>query len=301
MTRGPWWIERVSALLLPPEPMTLALGPLWHLAERMQFIRENVEPALLPADFAAHPQSQALWEAFSGQETRVLAALAEEGGRLAACVRRGELGPGRFRAAWEDLGFTPNAEGGGTPADDYLDAMFQVARYTLGEERPAFGMPNMASRASRVSDFLAVTRPGAEDVVLDIGSGGGKVALTVAASACTRVRGVEYGGAYVASARGTAAHLGLGNVHFDHADVRDVDLSVGSIFYLYYPFHGEVALAVAQALGRLARDKDITVYASGPGNGFGEHFFGQVQSGALSLSERRGEFSEVFVLRSARA
>jgi 23S rRNA (uracil1939-C5)-methyltransferase len=291
----------VSALLLPTELGALALGALWNLSERLQFVRENVEPALLAADFAAHPDAQQVWAAFEQREPQVHAALAEEGRRLTGRVRRGELGPAQFRASLEELGFVPHVEGGGTPADDYLDAMFQVARYTLGEERPAFGMPNMASRAHRVADFLAVARPGAEDVVLDIGSGGGKVALTVAASTCTRVRGVEYGGAYVASARGTAEHLGLGNVHFEHADVRDVDLSVGSIFYLYYPFHGEVALAVAQALGRLARSKDITVYASGPGNGFGEHFFAQVESGALSLCERRGEFSEVFVMRSARA
>lgn len=298
---GPWWIERVSALLHPAEPSALALGPLWHLCERMQFIRENVEPALRTADFLAFPASETLWRDFEMREAQVLLALAQEGGRLAGCVRRGELGPLRFRAAWEDLGFVPHVEGGGTPADDYLDAMFQVARYTLGEERPAFGMPNMASRAHRVADFLAVTRPGAGDLVLDIGAGGGKVALTVAASTFTRVQGVEYGGAYVTSARGTAELLGLGNVDFVHADVRDVDLSEGSIFYLYYPFHGEVALAVAQTLGRLARVKDITVYASGPGNGFGEHFLKQVEQGALALSETRGEFSEVFVLRSARA
>jgi hypothetical protein len=294
-------MERVSALLVPSELSALDLGPLWHLSERMQFIRENVEPALLPADFLAHPQSQALWAAFGAREAQVLLALGEVGSRLAGAIRSGALGPARFRSTWEGLGFSPHAEGGGTPADDYLDAMFQVARYTLGEERPAFGMPNMSSRAHRVADFLEVTRPAEDDVVFDLGSGGGKVALTVAASTFTQVRGVEYGGAYVVSSRGSAAHLGLGNVHFAHADVREVDLSHGSIFYLYYPFHGEVAQAVAQTLGRLGREKDITVYASGPSNGFGEHFLGQVEEGALELSERRGEFSEVLVLRSARA
>ncbi|MBF5043932.1 class I SAM-dependent methyltransferase [Aggregicoccus sp. 17bor-14] len=301
MTRGPWWIERVHALLAPSELSALELGALWHLAERLQFVRENVEPALLALDVLAHPAAEAVWAAFVRREDDVRDALTQEGGRLAGCVRRGELGPALFRAGWETLGFIPNAEGGGTPADDYLDALFQLARYTLGEERPAFGMPNMSSRASRVSDFLAVTQPTADDVVFDLGSGGGKVALTVAASTVTRVLGVEYGGAYVASARSVAAQLGLGNAHFEHADVREVDLSRGSIFYLYYPFHGEVAQAVAQALGRLACEKDITVYASGPRNGFGEHFLGEVEGGALALSELRGEHSEVMVLRSARA
>src|SRR5688572_25607145 len=138
MTRGPWWIERVNALLVPEDVDALELGALWHLSERMQFVRENVEPAALPADFLAHPQAQSLWADFGQREAAVLLSMGVEGRRLAGAIRSGELGPVRFREAWEALGFVPNAEGGGTPADDYLDAMFQVARYTLGEERPAF-------------------------------------------------------------------------------------------------------------------------------------------------------------------
>lgn len=158
----------------------------------------------------------------------------------------------------------------------------------------------MSSRAHRVADFLSVTEPEDDDVVIDIGSGSGKVALTVGASTFAEVRGVEYGDSYVASARHTAAALGLENVAFEHADVRDVDLSQGSIFYLYYPFHGEPARAVAETLGRLGRTKDITVYGSGPSADFGEHFMTQVENGALELCGLRGEFSEAFVLRSAR-
>ena len=50
-----------------------------------------------------------------------------------------------------------------------------------------------------------------------------------------------------------------------------------------------------------ARERDITVYASGPRNGYGEHFLAEVERGALCLSERRGEHQEVLVLHSARA
>jgi hypothetical protein len=82
--------------------------------------------------------------------------------------------------------------------------------------------------------------------------------------------------------------------------VNDVDLSQGSIFYLYYPFHGAVAQAVAAELGRLARTRPIAVYSSGPANEYGEYFLDQVANGSLVLSERRGEFAEVMVLRSAR-
>lgn len=291
-----WWIGRVRSLLA--EKAT-ELGPLWALSVRLQFVRDNVDAGLLETDFRADPDARALWAAFDVREAEVHRALDDAGERVARSVRTGALTPAAFRATWEGLGFAPAAEGTGTPADDWLDALLRISRHTLGEERVRFAMPNMSSRAHRIADFLAVTRPGPDDVVVDVGAGSGKVALTVAASCRTEVRGVECGGSFVDQARCSAGHLGLGNVDFEHADVRDVDLSSGSIFYLYHPFHGAPARAVAEALGRLARTKAITVYGAGPTYDFAEHFLREAEHGALRLSERRGEFSEVFVLRSA--
>lgn len=297
MAGEPWWIEQVKLLLSSD---AVRLGPLWDLSTRLQFVRDNVDESLLEADHQAHPHSRALWSDFVAREGQVQDDLEDAARRLARTICSGALGKEAFRASWETLGFAPHAEGGGTPADDHLDALFGIVRHSLGEQRQPFAMPNMSSRAHRVADFLAVTEPGPDDVVLDIGSGSGKVALTVGASTFAEVRGVECGESYVAAARHSAAELGLDNVAFEHADVRDVDLSPGSIFYLYYPFHGEPARAVAESLGRLGRTKDITVYGSGPGYDFGEHFMRQVDEGALELGGLRGEFSEAFVLRSAR-
>ncbi|MGA9519963.1 MAG: hypothetical protein WBV82_00785 [Myxococcaceae bacterium] len=298
MPSVPWWIERVDRLLAPTDLGGLGAGALWHLSERLQFIHENVEPALLEQDFESLPDCRTTWSTFLRRESDVLVALREVVGRIAASLRRGELDADAFRSIWQRLGFLVNAEGGGTPADDYLDAVSQVPRITLGEARPPSGMLNMASRAERIADFIEVTRPGIDDSIVDIGSGNGKFALTVAASTSSRVRGIEYGGTYVAAARASAAFLGTSKLDFIHADVRDVDLSMGNIFYLYHPFQGEVALSVARALGRLGRERAITVYLLGPTSGFGEHFLHEVEDGALSLSERRGEFSQVLVLRS---
>ena len=297
MAANPWWIARVTALLAPADVRALDLGALWRLRERLQFVRLNVDPALLGDDLAAVPGSAAAWAAFGRREAQVLAALALAGGRVADRLRSGSLGHAAFRAHWEELGFAPHAEGAGTPADDFLDGMFHVSRLAVDEARAAFAMLNLASRAERVADFLGVTQPQADDVVFDLGSGSGKLALTVAASTAARVRGVELVGAYVDEASRCAAHLGLGNSDFVQADVRELDLSQGTIFYLYYPFHGRVAQAVAQTLGRLGRAGDITIYASGPANDYGEFFLAEVEQGALRLVERRGEFGEVMVLR----
>jgi hypothetical protein len=301
MAGQPWWVERVSDLPARTQLSELTLGELWRLRERIQFIRENVELARLPEDFERVPDARALWSALELLEPQALNALEERAATLASRLRSGELRPSAFRCVWEQLGFATHAEDSGTPADDFLDGAFNVSRLTTGESRPAFGMPNMSSRAHRLADFLASTRPCEDDVVFDLGSGNGKVALTVAASTPAQVCGVEIGESYVAAARRSAAFLGLGNVRFVQADVREVDLSRGSIFYLYYPFHGSVARDVAVALGTLARARPITVYSAGPLNDFGEHFLAQVDDGALTLTDRRGEFGEALVLRSAQS
>ncbi|MFN0064031.1 MAG: class I SAM-dependent methyltransferase [Myxococcaceae bacterium] len=277
----------------------LPLGELWRLRERVQFIRENVETVHLQEDFTHVQDGEALWTAFEALEPCIDRALVNVAGALAMAMRSGELTPMAFRALWARLGWTAHPESGGTAADDFLEGAFHVARLTLGERRPELGMPNMSSRARQLDDFLSSTRPGANDVVYDLGSGNGKAALTFAASTSARVFGVELGESYVTAARSTAALFGLCNVNFVQADVRAVDLSGGSIFYLYYPFHGHVARDVATALGKLACVKPVTIFAAGPKNEFGEHFLAQVEGGALRLAGRYGDSGEALLLKSA--
>lgn len=291
----PWWIDRVTGLLAPDDLSTFELGPLWRLCEQLAFVRENVDPSLLAEDLLRQPGLAENWAAFGARDALVRRALALSSDRLAERVRNGLLGPVEFRAAWEVLGFVRHEESGGTPADDYLDGLFDVSRFATDVAGPEHGHLNLGSRASRVADFLAVTTPSASDLVFDLGSGSGKLALTVGASSHAQVRGVEFVDTYVADAVRGATRLGLGNVGFTCADVRDVDLAAGSIFFLYYPFHGPVAETVAGTLGALGRDKPITIYASGPVRAYGEYFLAQP---SLSLVERRGEFGDVMVLRS---
>lgn len=291
----PWWIDRVTGLLAPDDLSTLELGPLWRLCEQLAFVRENVDPTLLAEDLLRAPGLAETWTAFGARDALVRRALAVSSAKLAERVRTGLLGPTEFRAGWEALGFVRHEESGGTPADDYLDGLFDVSRFAEDVAGPEHGHLNLPARASRVADFLEVTRPTAADVVFDLGSGSGKLALTVAASSHTQVRGVEFVDAYVADSVRSATRLGLGNAAFACADVRDVDLAAGSIFFLYYPFHGPVAATVADTLGALSRDKPITIYASGPVRAYGEYFLAQ---SSLTLVERRGEFGDVMVLRS---
>ncbi|RKH37395.1 methyltransferase domain-containing protein [Corallococcus sicarius] len=278
---------------------TLGLGAQWELFERFAFVQENVEPELLLLDVRGRPELAALWAALVARALCVTQALDASGADVAEQLRTGALSPAHFRARWEGLGFTEATGRASTAADDWLEGLLRISRITTGQDRPPFGQVNMASRAQRISDFLTVTSPGLRDTVYDLGCGNGKFAITVAASSAARVKGVELGQTYVEAARRNGARFALPNLEFIHADVRDVDLSDGTAFYLYFPFWGEVAHAVARTLGAVARARDITVYAQGPRLDYGEHFLEQVTQGALCLAPQRVDFADVMVLRSA--
>lgn len=300
MAGGPWWVHTVSQLLEPTELTSLELGTLWRLSENLKFVRDNVELALLSQDFSKSPSTFAVWERFLLREAQTHDALSISRDLVSHSVSHGELGPVAFRARWEALGFEANAQNSGTPADDYLDGLFAGGRSGPDAPLPELGNPNMGSRARQTADFLRVLEPSCTDVVFDLGSGSGKFALTISASCVCHVVGVELCADYVCESRSCACGLGLINARFEHADARDVDLSPGSIFYLYHPFRGTVASTVAEHLGALARLKDIRIFSAGPLLGYGEYFLREVEKGSLKLNERRGEFSEVMVLSSAR-
>lgn len=297
----PWWVARVQALLDPTRLDGLGLGELWRLRERLEFVRLNVEPRLLEIDLTTQPALAPTWQALSPRALEVEAALEQATRALAGELNGGALAPEAFRARWQALGYARHTDGGGTPADDFLDGMFRLSRLEAGDERAAEATLNLSSRAERIADFLDAMRPTADDVVFDLGSGGGKVALTVAASARCAVHGVELVESFVADSRRAAATFGLARAQFTAGDAREVDLSVGTIFYLFHPFHGSVARDVAGSLAAMAQTRAISLYVAGPQSGFREHFEQHLDSGALRLVERRGEFGEVSVLGSSLA
>lgn len=299
----PWWSDFVSSRLKPGALEGQSIGALWRQLEACEQVHANVDAAGLAEDFAkdlgGHAHREKQWSAFVAREAELRVALERAVAQVALRLKHGELPPERFRESWEQLGFAANEGDAGTPADDHLDGLFGILRHTLGEPLLENLSPNMSSRAERISDFLNATHPAPHDVVVDLGSGSGKLALTVAASVDTRVVGLELGASWVKASRASAAFFSLG-VRFVQGDVRELDLSEGSIFYLYHPFRGAVAHAMAQRLSNEAKQRKLTLYVGGPHDGFGEFFLEQVRRGELALRERRGEFSQVLVLTAPR-
>ena len=118
--------------------------------------------------------------------------------------------------------------------------------------------------ARHVFDLLGRLELGADDVLVDLGSGLGHVPLL--AAICTRARGagIEIEPAYVRSARACAQDLRLANAHFMQGDAREADFAIGSVFYLYTPFSGAILRSVLDALRDEAGRRAFRVCSFGP-------------------------------------
>jgi hypothetical protein len=104
----------------------------------------------------------------------------------------------------------------------------------------------------------------AGDVFVDLGAGLGQVVLMVHMLAGVRAWGVEIEPAYCDYARRCAVRLRLAGVEFIEGDAREVDLSEGTVFFLFTPFRGEV---FGDAMARLRAEADrreIRVAGFGP-------------------------------------
>ena len=168
MAARPWWVERVTALLLPVDLSALELGPLWRLNEAAHFVRQNVEPRALEVDVEAAPECAALWQQFGARERALTDAVEASAGLLKGRLRAGTFAPAAFRAHWEGLGFVRHADGSGSPADDWLDGLLGLSRLTAEGAPLDFATVNLASRAEKVADFLKVAQLTASDVVFDL-------------------------------------------------------------------------------------------------------------------------------------
>ncbi len=102
----------------------------------------------------------------------------------------------------------------------------------------------------------------ADDVVVDLGAGLGKVVMLARLLTGATARGIELQPALVARAREAAARRGL-DVGFTSGDVRDADLDDGTVFFLYVPFTGPVLAEVLRRLQAVASRRPIVVCSLG--------------------------------------
>ena len=103
-----------------------------------------------------------------------------------------------------------------------------------------------------------------DDVFYDLGSGLGQVVLLVNLLGNVRAVGIEFEPAYCEYALQCARALNLSAVEFVAADVREADISDGTVFFMYTPFEGKMLEQVLERLRVEATGRTIRIYTYGP-------------------------------------
>jgi predicted amidohydrolase len=120
---------------------------------------------------------------------------------------------------------------------------------------------------SVILEMVDQVLPTKKDVFYDLGSGLGQVIGLVNVLAGVKCVGVEFQPAYAAYSQAMIGDLRLENVTVVNADVRAVDLSEGTIFFLFNPFGGAIFDCVLEQLRTIAPDHPITVCSYGAATG----------------------------------
>lgn len=119
-----------------------------------------------------------------------------------------------------------------------------------------------ASGVASVVRALVEVPVDADDVVIDLGAGLGKVVFLAHLLTGATARGIEIQPALVERAREAAARLDI-QVGFTLGDARHADLDDGTVFFLYAPFIGPVLADVVRRLHAVAERRAIVVCALG--------------------------------------
>lgn len=99
------------------------------------------------------------------------------------------------------------------------------------------------------------------DVFYDLGSGYGRVVLCAGMLTPANAKGIELVEERVAQAERAKVEFNLGNVVFVRGNVLDQDLTDGTVFYLYAPFHPrtlERVLLQLKDTARIREDRGLT-------------------------------------------
>ena len=149
--------------------------------------------------------------------------------------------------------------------DELISGVLELREPCKGDVRPGFEMVFYQPTPMRhILDLIEIAKLCKRDVLVDLGSGLGHVPTLTSILIGNRGIGIELENAYVESARDCANRLGLSRVMFLQKDVRNADLSSGTVFYLYTPFTGELLRTVLGRLQAESLNRTIRVCTLGP-------------------------------------
>lgn len=144
--------------------------------------------------------------------------------------------------------------------DGFVDALLGFTELPDDGPLPAGAVPYLPCGVDEILAAVDGVPIGAADVVVDVGSGLGRVLLLAHLLTGCRGVGIELQRHLVDAARVRCA--GVDAIEFVEGDAADVDVD-GSVFFFYAPCNGPLLARVLARVERVARRHPIVVCAVG--------------------------------------
>jgi hypothetical protein len=145
--------------------------------------------------------------------------------------------------------------------DAWVDRMLGITELPSdGPDLPTGSVPYLPCGVEEILAMVQELPLRADDELVDIGSGVGRVVILAHLLTGARAHGIEIQAALVRLARQHAS--GLESVSFVHANAADVELD-GSVFFLYSPFGGAPLARLLERLESVAQRRPISICAVG--------------------------------------
>lgn len=157
------------------------------------------------------------------------------------------------RPFFDELLRVPHAD-----RDRWVDEVLGIGSPPPDGPLPAGAVPYLPCGVAEIVASVVEAPIDADDVVVDVGSGLGRVAIVAHLLTGARACGIEIQAPLVDSARQRCRALGLTDVSFVHANAADIELD-GSVFFLYAPCNGDLLRRVLLRLEAVARRRSIVV------------------------------------------
>jgi len=262
--RSLFCLRDVESLVAAFRESPILLDPL-RLLERYAWLDrlDAVLGMLDPTEASVSAADAGVW-----REAQTMRAQLEAVNERLYAALRGEIRQGSRPALFAQL-IEDDSDVVGGLSFDYRDELVAgVLQLEEPSSLPAHPGPEVVfyqpTPARHLFHLLHLVRLSAADTLIDLGSGLGHVPLLTTICSDANSIGIEREEVYVASARRSAQELNLERARFLVQDVREGDLSAGTVFYLYTPFTGSVLAAVVERLRRESRSRSIRICTFGP-------------------------------------
>ncbi len=147
--------------------------------------------------------------------------------------------------------------------DAWVDELLGIDASPLdAPDLPRGAVPYLACGVDEIVAMVRAVPLRVDDVLVDLGSGLGRVLVLAHLLSGATARGVEIQAHLAAAATACCAALALERVSTVCADAADVELD-GSVFFFFAPFNGALLTRVLERVQRVAARREIVVCAVG--------------------------------------